>query len=94
MSTVAHPDSIAKTHRTSAETFSPHTFAFAAIDSSPVATRRRAPFSESAHRDLSPAARELAEEIDRYKFRHRRRFINYEEIIAVVKTLGYRKNLS
>ena len=46
----------------------------------------------SAHADLSPDARELAREINRYKFRHRRRFINYEEILALVKELGYQKN--
>ena len=34
----------------------------------------------------------LAREIDRYKFRHRRRFINYEEILALVKELGYQKD--
>ena len=50
--------------------------------------------SHHAHRDLSPDARELAQEIDRYKFRHRRRFINYEEVLALVKTLGYRKECS
>ncbi len=40
---------------------------------------------------LSPAARELAQAIDRYKVRHRRRFITYEEMLDVVQTLGYHK---
>jgi hypothetical protein len=42
--------------------------------------------------DLSPEARELARAIDGYKFRHRRRFITYEEMLEVVKSLGYRKD--
>ncbi|MBC18847.1 MAG: hypothetical protein CMJ74_01135 [Planctomycetaceae bacterium] len=94
MSTVAHPGCITKRHRNSSENFSPVTVAPATTGSSPTAIRRSAPFSESAHRDLSSAAQELAQEIDRYKFRHRRRFINYEEILSVVKTLGYRKDLT
>jgi len=48
--------------------------------------------NDCAHADLSPDAKELAREIDRYKFRHRRRFINYEEILALVKELGYQKD--
>ena len=94
MSTVAHPGSIATTHRSPAGNFSPAAFTRSAAVNSAAESRRNTPFSESAHRDLSPAARELAQEIDRYKFRHRRRFINYEEILSVVKTLGYRKDLS
>ena len=50
--------------------------------------------TDAAHRDLTPDAQELAQEIDRYKFRHRRRFINYEEILSVVKALGYRKDFT
>ncbi len=45
----------------------------------------------NSHEDLSPEARELAVAIDSYKMRHRRRFITYEEMLAVIKTLGYRK---
>lgn len=93
MSTVAHPVGIAMTHRGPAGNFSPAAFTRTAIDNSAAESRRETPFSESAHQDLTPAARELAQEIDRYKFRHRRRFINYEEILSVVKTLGYRKDL-
>ncbi len=44
------------------------------------------------YEDLSPAAQELALAIDRYKLENRRRFINYEEILGVVLSLGYRKS--
>lgn len=54
----------------------------------PVCERRQ--FSNS-HDDLSPAARELAQAVDRYKLTHRRRFITYEEMLGVVESLGYRK---
>ena len=40
---------------------------------------------------LSPDARELANAIDQYKLRHRRRFITYEEMLDVVQSLGYSK---
>ena len=43
------------------------------------------------HEDLSPEACELAQAIDGYKLRHRRRFVTYEEILSVVKSLGYRR---
>ncbi len=36
-------------------------------------------------------ARELATAIDAYKLAHRRRFITYEEMLSVVKSLGYTK---
>ena len=45
----------------------------------------------NSHEDLSPDARELAVAIDGYKLMHRRRFITYEEMLTVVKTLGYHK---
>jgi hypothetical protein len=45
----------------------------------------------NSHSDLSPPARELATAIDQYKLRHRRRFITCEEMLAVIQTLGYRK---
>ena len=41
--------------------------------------------------ELSPEARELAQAIDAYKLMHRRRFITYEEMLGVVKGLGYGK---
>jgi hypothetical protein len=45
----------------------------------------------SSHEGLTPDAKELAQAIDRYKLRHRRRFITYEEILDVVKVLGYHR---
>lgn len=44
-----------------------------------------------AHSDLSPEARDLATAIDSYKRIHRRRFITHEEMIGVIKSLGYSK---
>ncbi|MBX3433925.1 MAG: hypothetical protein KF847_11435 [Pirellulales bacterium] len=41
--------------------------------------------------DLSPEGAELARAIDGYKLQHRRRFINCDELLGVVKGLGYRK---
>jgi len=52
--------------------------------------RERRQFANS-HEDLSIEARELALAIDEYKLVHRRRFITYEEMLSVVKSLGYRK---
>ena len=52
--------------------------------------RERRQFTNS-HEGLSPEARELALAIDHYKLAHRRRFITYEEMLNVVKSLGYRK---
>ncbi len=45
----------------------------------------------NSHAELSPEARDLAAAVDRYKLVHRRRFITYEEILQVVKSLGYEK---
>lgn len=45
----------------------------------------------NTHDDLSPDAQELASAIDQYKLHHRRRFITYEEMLAVVKSLGYHR---
>ncbi len=52
--------------------------------------RERRQFVNS-HDDLSPDAAELAHAIDTYKLSHRRRFINFEEMLAIVKSLGYRR---
>jgi hypothetical protein len=57
---------------------------------SPPPVRERRQFANS-HEGLCPAARELASAIDQYKVRHRRRFLSYEEILAVVESLGYHK---
>ena len=54
------------------------------------ARRERRQFSDG-HEEMSPDARELAESIDSYKIRHRRRFITYEEMLSVVQSLGYHK---
>ena len=61
-------------------------------DAVPVAPcgQERRQFSNS-HDGLSPEARDLAEAIDNYKVRHRRRFITYEEMLSVVKELGYHR---
>ena len=45
----------------------------------------------NSHDGLSPEARDLALAIDEYKIRHRRRFITYEEMLSVVKSLGYHR---
>jgi HD-like signal output (HDOD) protein len=50
--------------------------------------RERRQFSNS-HQELSADAAELAGAIDQYKLQHRRRFINFEEMLAIFKTLGY-----
>lgn len=45
----------------------------------------------NSYAELSPEARELANAVDQYKLTHRRRFITYEEILTIVKSLGYEK---
>lgn len=52
--------------------------------------RERRQFTDS-HSELSPEARELANAIDGYKLSHRRRFINYEEMLSIVRSLGYHR---
>ena len=52
--------------------------------------RERRQFTNS-HAELSPEAAELAQAIDQYKLTHRRRFINFEEMLSIVKSLGYSK---
>jgi len=53
--------------------------------------RERRQFTNS-HEELSPEARELAQAIDSYKLMHRRRFITYEEMLSVIKSLGYKRD--
>jgi hypothetical protein len=60
----------------------------AMVDRMPICERRQ--FGNS-HDELSPDAAELAQAIDQYKLVHRRRFITFEEMLAVVKSLGYRR---
>ena len=52
--------------------------------------RERRQFTNS-HSELSPDAAELAQAIDGYKLRHRRRFITFEEMLSVIKSLGYKR---
>lgn len=47
----------------------------------------------SSHDDLSPDAKELALAIDSYKLQHRRRYITFEEMLSVVKQLGYTRSI-
>ncbi len=60
----------------------------AAAEGMPVCERRQ--FANS-HEGLSPDAAELAQAIDHYKMRHRRRFITFEEMLGVIQSLGYRR---
>jgi hypothetical protein len=53
--------------------------------------RERRQFANS-HDELSPEAAELAAAIDGYKLQHRRRFITFEEMLSVIKSLGYERN--
>jgi len=53
-------------------------------------SQERRQFNNS-HDELSPEARDLALAIDEYKLIHRRRFITFEEMLGVVKSLGYHK---
>lgn len=52
--------------------------------------KERRQFTNS-HEGLSPEAQELAQAIDGYKMAHRRRFITFEEMLVVIKSLGYQK---
>ncbi len=45
----------------------------------------------NSHEELSPEAAELARAIDQYKLFHRRRFITFEEMLGVIKALGYHR---
>ena len=44
-----------------------------------------------SRQSLRPEVMELAEAVDRYKLRHRRRFVTFEELYDVISELGYRK---
>jgi len=45
----------------------------------------------SSRSQTRPEVAELAEAVDQYKLRHRRRFITYEELFDVMSSLGYHK---
>ena len=38
-----------------------------------------------------PEVRELAEAVDQYKLRHRRRFVTFDELYDVMVSLGYHR---
>ena len=44
-----------------------------------------------SRRAFRPEVIELAEAVDQYKLRHRRRFITFEELFDVIAGLGYQK---
>lgn len=52
--------------------------------------RERRQFADG-HASLSPEAQALANAVDQYKLMHRRRFITHEELLGVIKSLGYRR---
>ena len=52
--------------------------------------RERRQFS-STYSELTPEARELALKVDEYKLMHHRRFVTYEELLGVIRSLGYHK---
>ena len=52
--------------------------------------RERRQFA-SSHGELSVEGRELAQSVDAYKVRHRRRFITHDELLHVIKSLGYHR---
>ena len=56
--------------------------------SGPVRERRQ---FVDGHDNLSPEAQALANAVDQYKLMHRRRFITHEELLGVIKSLGYRQ---
>ena len=56
--------------------------------SAPGLERRQ--FSDG-HRNLSTEAAELGQAIDQYKLMNRRRYISYEEMLSIIKELGYSK---
>ena len=58
---------------------------------SPGLERRQ--FSDG-HDQLSPDAAELGRAIDQYKLEKCRRYISYEEMLQVIKSLGYDKAAS
>ncbi len=52
--------------------------------------RERRQFA-SNYDSLTAEGRELATAIDGYKLNHRRRYITYDEMVCVLKSLGYSK---
>lgn len=50
----------------------------------------RRQFSDN-HDSLSDDAAELGRAVDQYKLQNRRRYVSYEELLAIVQSLGYSK---
>lgn len=50
----------------------------------------RRQFTNSYH-ELSPDAAELGRAVDQYKLDNHRRFVTYEELLGVIRGLGYAK---
>lgn len=50
----------------------------------------RRQFSDG-HSNLSEDAAELGRAVDQYKLQNHRRFVTYEELLSVMKSLGYSK---
>jgi hypothetical protein len=46
---------------------------------------------DDAFRSYRPEVTELAEAVDQYKLRHRRRFLTFDELYDVLAELGYSK---
>jgi hypothetical protein len=61
-------------------------------ESAPGGVERRQ-FS-SSYGDLSEDARQLAVAIDSYKLEYRRRYLTFEEMLHVIKQLGYHRESS
>ncbi|MGD9855457.1 MAG: hypothetical protein AB7U20_10970 [Planctomycetaceae bacterium] len=57
-------------------------------DSPPGVERRQ--FS-TTHQSSRPEVNELAQAVDQYKLRHRRRFITFDELYDVMASLGYHR---
>ncbi len=57
-------------------------------EASPSKERRQ--FSDGRE-NLSPEAAELANAVDQYKMANRRKYVSYEEVLTVIKSLGYSK---
>lgn len=58
-------------------------------DQSPGGVERRQ--FRDGDRSLRPEVAELADAIDNYKIKHRRRFITFEELYDVMVSLGYHR---
>lgn len=45
----------------------------------------------TTHQSARPEVNELAQAVDQYKLRHRRRFITFDELYDVMVSLGYHR---